>query len=90
MYQEDIVKSVKSLKKYLKRMKPTDEYVRGYKDAKVMIDQLLTDVLDILIPHLYCDKCGEYPKEHTIKIEHNMNAYDDEYIEVCDKCKNKE
>ena len=67
-------------------MKPTDEYVRGYKDAKVMIDQLLTDVLDILIPHLYCDKCEEYPKEHTIKIEYNMNSYDNEYIEVCDKC----
>ena len=30
MYQEDLVKSAKSLKKYLKQLKPTDEYARGY------------------------------------------------------------
>ena len=90
MYQKDLVKSVKSLKKYLKRLKPTDEYVRGYKDAKVMIDKVLDDVIKVLRETLYCDKCGENPKEHTVKIKHNMNAYDDEYIEVCNECNNKE
>jgi hypothetical protein len=90
MYQKDLVKSVKSLKKYLKRLKPTDEYVRGYKDAKVMIDKVLDDVIKVLRETLYCDKCGEYPKKHKTKIEYNLNYYDDEYIEVCNKCKDKE
>jgi hypothetical protein len=89
MYQEDLVKSAKSLKKYLKRLKPTDEYVRGYKDAKEMIDVFMDDVIEILKAHLYCDECGEYPAEHTNTIVHNFNRYDNEYIEICNNCKQK-
>ena len=90
MYQEDLVKSAKSLKKYLKRLKPTDEYVRGYKDAKVMIDVLMNDIIDVLKEKFYCDYCQEHPSEHTLKIVHNFNKYDDEYVEICNKCKELE
>ena len=69
--------SLKNLEKKLYDDKIKSYDFSGYKDAKVMVDQLLADVLDILIPHLYCDKCGENPKEHTMKIEHNMNYYDE-------------
>ena len=87
MYQEDLVKSAKSLKKYLKQLKPTDEYVRGYKDAKEMIDVFMDDVINVLIERFYCDYCGEEPAEHTVKIVHNFNKYDDEYLEICNNCK---
>jgi hypothetical protein len=55
-----------------------------------MIDKVLDDVIKVLKETLYCDKCGEYPKKHSTKIEYNLNYYDDEYIEVCNKCKDKE
>ena len=29
------------MRRYLKKMKPTDDYVRGYKDAKLMMDETL-------------------------------------------------
>lgn len=29
-------------------MKPSDDYVRGYKDAKYMIDKALKDAIDVM------------------------------------------
>ena len=31
------------MRRYLKKMKPTDDYVRGYKDAKLMMDETLEE-----------------------------------------------
>ena len=92
MYREDLVKSAKSLKKYLKRLKPTDEYVRGYKDAREMIDVFMDDVIDVLKAQLYCNDCQEYPAEHTVGLGLDpMNYYEqnEQYIEVCEKCYKK-
>jgi len=89
MYQDDLVKSAKSLRKYLKKMKPTDEYVRGYNDAKTIIDEVLGDIIEVLKDNLYCDECGEYPAEHTNTIVHNFNRYDNEYVEICNNCKER-
>tara|TARA_R110002051_G_scaffold5987_1_gene29686 strand:+ start:269 stop:547 length:279 start_codon:yes stop_codon:yes gene_type:complete len=89
MYQDDLVKSAKSLRKYLKKMKPTDEYVRGYNDAKTIIDEVLGDIIEVLKDNLYCDECGEYPAEHTNTIVHNFNNYDNEYVEICNNCKER-
>jgi len=92
MYQEDLVKSAKSLKKYLKRLKPTDEYVRGYKDAKEMIDVFMNDVINVLKEQLYCNDCQEYPAEYTVGLgldPMNYHEHNEEYIEVCEKCYKK-
>ena len=43
-------------------MKPTDDYVRGYKDAKVMIDEVLVDVIQVLKESLYCEHCYDRPQ----------------------------
>ena len=90
MYQDDLVKSVKGLRKYLKKLKPTDDYVRGYKDAKVIIDEVLGDVVEVLKESLYCEVCGESPATHRILNEDPM-AWERTYntIAVCDKCKGK-
>jgi hypothetical protein len=85
--QEDLVKSIKSLKKYLKRMKPTDEYVRGYIDAKVMIDKVLIDVIEVLKDTLYCELCNEHPRTHSKLLSSQTMNY---IIEVCDECKGSE
>ena len=92
MYQDDLVKSAKSVKKYLKRLKPTDEYVRGYKDAKYIIDVFMEDVIDVLKAQLYCNDCQKYPAEHTVGLgldPCNHYQQNEEYIEVCDECYNK-
>jgi len=34
------------MRRYLKKMKPTDDYVRGYKDAKLMMDETLKKTID--------------------------------------------
>ena len=99
MYQDDLVKSAKSVKKYLKRLKPTDEYVRGYKDAKYIIDVFMEDVIDVLKAQLYCNDCQEYPAEHTVGLGldpcnfysgDNLHEQTEEYVEVCEKCYNKQ
>ena len=36
------------MRKYLKKMKPTDDYVRGYKDAKLMMDETLKDAIEYI------------------------------------------
>ena len=33
------------MRRYLKKMKPTDDYVRGYKDAKLMMDETLEETI---------------------------------------------
>ena len=73
-------------------MKPTDEYVRGYKDAKVMIDKVLNDVIDVLKETLYCERCHEYPQTHSVSLGIDPMDYNaiEEFKQVCNKCKNKE
>ena len=82
MYQDDVVKSINSLKKYLKKMKPTDDYVRGFKDAQGIIQEVLGDVEDVLKHFLYCDNCQERPAEHfgSKRVRHLGSG------KVCDKC----
>jgi len=36
------------MRRYLKKMKPTDDYVRGYKDAKLMMDETLKDTIEYI------------------------------------------
>jgi len=36
------------MRRYLKKMKPTDDYVRGYKDAKLMMDETLKDAIQYI------------------------------------------
>ena len=83
MYQGDLVKSIKSLKKYLKNMKPTDDYVRGYKDAQIMIQQTLDDVLDVIKPIFYCQDCEEVPAEHYVPHNFVGEQWTEQYCEDC-------
>ena len=36
------------MRRYLWKMKPTDDYVRGYKDAKLMIDESLKKAIEYI------------------------------------------
>ena len=78
MYQDDIVKSIKTLQKYLKKMKPTDDYVRGFKDAQEIMQEILGDAYDVLKHFLYCDDCAKQPATHFGR-RYNGDK-------VCDKC----
>ena len=72
-------------------MKPTDDYVRGYKDAKIIIDEVLVDVIEALKEALYCERCHEYPQTQLLSLgidPMDYNAYE-EFDQVCSKCKNK-
>ena len=44
--KENIIESLERMRRYLKKMKPTDDYVRGYKDAKLMMDETLKKTID--------------------------------------------
>ena len=44
------------MRRYLKKMKPTDDYVRGYKDAKLMIDETLEEAIE----HIKCTENREH------------------------------
>ena len=43
--KDNIIESLERMRRYLKKMKPTDDYVRGYKDAKSMIDETLKETI---------------------------------------------
>ena len=71
-------------------MKPTDDYVRGYKDAKIIIDEVLVDVIEVLKEALYCERCHKHPQTHSVSLgvdPMNYNAIE-EFVEVCSKCNN--
>ena len=36
------------MRRYLKKMKLTDDYVRGYKDAKLMMDETLKEAIEYI------------------------------------------
>ena len=36
------------MRRYLKKTKPTDNYVRGYKDAKLMMDESLKKAIEYI------------------------------------------
>ena len=44
-YDEDILKGLKKMKDFIKKVKTQDYYVRGYEDQRA----IMTDILDILI-----------------------------------------
>ena len=43
--KDNIIESLERMRRYLKKMKPTDDYVRGYKDAKLMMDETLKETI---------------------------------------------
>tara|TARA_R100000742_G_C4268228_1_gene86574 strand:- start:915 stop:1103 length:189 start_codon:yes stop_codon:yes gene_type:complete len=47
-YDEDIIKILKYIKDFLKKVKTQDYYVRGYEDARV----IMLEVLDFVINKL--------------------------------------
>ena len=46
--KDNIIESLERMRRYLKKMKPTDDYVRGYKDAKLMMDETLKDTIEYI------------------------------------------
>ena len=46
--KKNIIESLERMRRYLKKMKPTDDYVRGYKDAKLMMDETLKDTIEYI------------------------------------------
>ena len=46
--KENIIESLERMRRYLKKMKPTDDYVRGYKDAKLMMDETLKEAIEYI------------------------------------------
>ena len=46
--KENIVETLERMRRYLWKMKPTDDYVRGYKDAKLMIDESLKKAIEYI------------------------------------------
>ena len=46
--KENIIESLERMRRYLKKMKPTDDYVRGYKDAKLMMDESLKKAIEYI------------------------------------------
>ena len=43
-YEEDLIKGIKNIKKFVSKVKARDDYARGYEDGKV----IMLDVLDII------------------------------------------
>ena len=43
-YDEDLIKGIKNIKKFVSKVKARDDYARGYEDGKV----IMLDVLDII------------------------------------------
>ena len=54
--KDNIVESLERMRRYLKKMKPTDDYVRGYKDAKLMMDETLKRAVE----HIKCTENREH------------------------------
>ena len=46
--KNNIIESLERMRRYLKKMKPTDDYVRGYKDAKLMMDETLKEAIEYI------------------------------------------
>ena len=64
-------------------MKPTDDYVRGYNDAKSIIDELLVQVEHIFIDMYYCDDCSSKEAEHFISNSFGGENWEDK---LCNDC----
>ena len=47
-YDEDILKILKYMKDFIKKVKTQDYYVRGYEDARVIMLEVLDYVIDKL------------------------------------------
>ena len=47
-YDEDIIKILKKMRDFIKRVKTQDYYVRGYEDARM----IMMEVLDIVIERM--------------------------------------
>ena len=46
--KNNIIESLERMRRYLEKMKPTDDYVRGYKDAKLMMDETLKEAIEYI------------------------------------------
>ena len=51
-YNEDLVKNLKKLKAFLKKVKPQDYYVRGFEDSRI----IMIEVVEIIIQKLEGEK----------------------------------
>tara|TARA_B100000579_G_C22686672_1_gene782931 strand:+ start:603 stop:803 length:201 start_codon:yes stop_codon:yes gene_type:complete len=47
-YNEDIVKCLKKMRDFIKRVKTQDYYVRGYEDARLIMLEVLEHVINQL------------------------------------------
>ena len=62
------------MRRYLWKMKPTDDYVRGYKDAKLMIDESLKKAIEYI-------KLLEHDVDETWKAYHDLRPSKVEEVE---------
>ena len=62
------------MRRYLKKMKPTDDYVRGYKDAKLMMDESLKKAIEYI-------KLLEHDVDETWKAYHDLRTSKVEEVE---------
>lgn len=51
-YNEDLLKNLKKIKVFLKKVKPQDYYVRGFEDSRI----IMIEVIEIIINRLEKEK----------------------------------
>ena len=73
---DNIIESLERMRRYLWKMKPTDDYVRGYKDAKLMIDESLKKAIEYikLLEHDVDEMFEAYHDLRSSKIEEVEDA----------------
>ena len=72
----NIIDALKDMRKYLKKMKLTDEYVRGYKDAQSIMDETLERTIDIIeFMQRRLEECEKAYSEAWDEITFNRKDY---------------
>jgi len=58
-YEEDLLKNLRYLKKFIRKVKPQDHYARGWEDSRVILLDTLEVIEKILIKAFtLINKCG--------------------------------
>ena len=62
---KDLIKRLKMVKEFIKKVKAKDSYVRGYADARSMMMETIDETIGSLSAHLcqWCQEAEGYPVE---------------------------
>ena len=76
---EDLIKRLKMIKEFIKKVKAKDSYVRGYADARGMMMETIDETITEIGSKLHCQFCGNEYADSSI-------SYMGESALICGPC----